>query len=43
MTKKIFRGILFSSFITMLASMVFIIGVQYMMTVSVIRLRARRG
>ena len=29
MTKKIFRGILFSSFITMLASMVFIIGVQY--------------
>ena len=29
MTKKIFRGILFSSFITLLASMVFIIGVQY--------------
>lgn len=29
MTKKIFRGILFSSILTMLASLVFIIGVQY--------------
>lgn len=29
MTKKIFRGILFSSILTMLASLIFIIGVQY--------------
>ena len=29
MTKKIFRGILLSSIITMLACLVFIIGVQY--------------
>ncbi|MEE1054364.1 MAG: PAS domain-containing sensor histidine kinase, partial [Acutalibacteraceae bacterium] len=29
MTKKIFKGILFTAFLTMLACMTFIIGVQY--------------